>query len=62
MVTNIYHEGSVPHTPCVQGYMCLRSCPSLPAMGLRSARQHDLHMQNLDHKLNNLYLETNSIL
>jgi hypothetical protein len=46
-------------------YNCMssqRSGPNLSATGLRFARQHDLHMQNLDHKLKNLHLETNSIL
>jgi hypothetical protein len=43
----------------------LRGKPSnavLSATGLRSARQHVFQIQNLDHKLNNLHLETNSIL
>jgi hypothetical protein len=40
----------------------IRVGPSLLTMGFRSARQHGLHMQNLDNKLNNLHLETNSIL
>jgi hypothetical protein len=40
-----------------RGETLKRSVPSLPATGLRFARQLGRLLQNLDHKLNNLHLE-----